>query len=239
MFHALLDGLATTVEVAALSAVFATVISLVAGIARSSHIRVVRIVAGTYIEIFRGTSAIVQLYFAYYVLPLAGISLSPIVSGVAVLSLAIGAYGSEIVRGGLAAVPATQTDAATMLGMGPWLRLRRVLLPQALVTILPPFGTLMIDLIKATSLLSLITIHDLAYQAENLRQLSGGAESLRIYTTTMVLYFVLSMAVTAVIRLLERNTQHPRSARGFRRATRGSSAPAAMTAGSVQAEADR
>jgi polar amino acid transport system permease protein len=208
VLRALLSGLAVTAEVAALSSLLGSVVACIAGVARSSRSLLVRIVSGGYIELFRGTSAIVQLYFAFYVLPLAGITLTPIVAGTVVLGLVIGAYGAEIVRGGLAAVPPEQTDAAIVLGMRPWMRLRRVLVPQALVTILPPVGNLLIDLVKATSLLSLISISDLAYQAESQRQLSGGGASLSIYGITMLMYFGMSLAITAAVRGLERRVAH-------------------------------
>jgi len=197
----LLQGVVVTVQVTALASLLGLVVSLVAGLGRLSGNRVVRFLAGTFIEVFRGTSVLVQLFFIFYVLPLFGISLSPLAAAVLALGLNIGSYGAEVVRGAILAVPREQTEAAVALNMSPSLRIRRVVLPQAVVAMLPPFNNLAIQLLKGTSLVSLISLSDLTFEAQILRSNTG--ETLTIFTMVAVLYFVMAYTITLGFRFLE------------------------------------
>lgn len=201
----LLRGLAVTLEITAVAGVLAVAIALAAGLARSSSRRWLRWPAAAYVETFRGTSALVQLFWFYFVLPFFGLALTPFAAGVLVLALNTGAYGSEVVRGALAAVPRGQREAAAALNLSATRTLWRILLPQALPAMLPPAGNLAIELLKNSALVSLITITDLTFSAQLLR-----AESLRtaeIFALVLVLYFAVALAITGVVRMLERRSR--------------------------------
>ncbi|WP_233279631.1 ectoine/hydroxyectoine ABC transporter permease subunit EhuC [Acidihalobacter yilgarnensis] len=164
--------------------------------------RPVRYLATAYVEIFRGTSLIVQLFWLYYALPLLGLSLSPFVAGTAALALNIGAYGAEVVRGALEAVPKGQREAAVALGFTPAQRIYRIFYPQALPEMMPTFGNLAVQNLKDSSVVSLISLADLTYYANNLQNLTF--ETARIYTVTLFAYFGLALLLTWGIRALER-----------------------------------
>lgn len=197
----LLRGTVVTVEVFVLAASLATVMAVAAGTARRSPYRAVRWTATVFVEVFRGTSALVLLYIAYFVLPMFGLALAPLAAGVLAIGLNSGAYGAEIVRGALQAVPKGQTEAATALGMGPWKRFRHVTLPAAMVLILPPAGNQLIDLLKLTALVSLVTLADITFEGQALRLADG--QTFQVYALMLVFYFVLSSAILALVGRLE------------------------------------
>lgn len=206
----LLHGLAVTVELTAGAGAFAIVVGLAAGLARSSRLRVLSWPAAVYVEVFRGTSALVQLFWFYFVLPFFGIRLTAFAAGILVLGLNTGAYGAEVVRGAVQAVPRGQRDAAAALNLAPLRTLYRIVLPQAVPLMLPPAGNLLIELLKNSALVSLITITELTFTAQLLR-----AETLRsaeIFALVLALYFAVALCITGGVRLLER-----RSARGLER----------------------
>jgi polar amino acid transport system permease protein len=198
----LLDGTWVTVQVFAGATVFAVAAALVAGLARSSSRWPLRWAAAVYVEVFRGTSALVQLFWFYFVLPQFGIFLSRMTVGIVVLGLNYGAYGAEIVRGAVRAVPRGQREAAIALNMPPVLRMRRIILPQALVRMLPQWGNIEIELLKNSALVQFIGIADLAWQGKVLA--ASTLEVTQIFTVTLILYFGLALIVTGVVRLLER-----------------------------------
>lgn len=195
------EGLGTTLLATGLGAVAALLVAFALGLPSRSPRRAVRAPARVAVELLRGTSLYVQLFWLFFALPVLGFRLEPLACGVLAFGLNYGAYGAEVVRGALAAVPRAQTEAAVALGMGPWLRLRRVLLPQASVLMIPPFGNLLIQLLKSTPLLSLITISDLTFQLDQLRSATG--ETGAAYLTLLLLYFVLAVALASGTRLLE------------------------------------
>lgn len=198
----LLQGLRITLQVTAGAALLALPLALAAGLLRSAPWKVVAWPAACYIEIFRGTSALVQLFWVYYVLPLFGISLPAMAAGILVLGLNAGAYGAEVVRGAVKCVPKGQREAALALNMTPAHALRRIVLPQALAAMLPPFGNLLIELLKNTALVSLITIADLTFRAQLLR--SDTLRTVEIFMLVLGLYFAVALCFTAAVRWLER-----------------------------------
>jgi polar amino acid transport system permease protein len=198
----LLGGLIVTLEVTAGGACLALVMAFAGGLGRVSRVRAVRLAAGAYVEVFRGTSALVQLFWVYFVLPFFGLAVEPLTAGILVLGLNIGAYGSEVVRGALQAVPLEQREAAVALGFSPAHTLRRILVPQAVPVMLPPAGNLLIELLKGTALVSLVTLNDLTFAAQTLR-----ADTLRtpeIFALVLLLYFAVALALGKSTRLLER-----------------------------------
>ena len=198
----LLDGTLVTVGITVLAGALAAVLAFAAGLARVSRRRTVRALATAYVELFRGVSLLVQLFWLFFVLPFFGIELSPFVTAVVGLGLCNGAYGAEIVRGAIQAIPRPQIEAAVALNFTPLEQMRHVILPQALPSMLPPFGNLAIELLKATALVSLITIQDLAFQALTLRQTT--MRTFEPFMVVLVVYFVLAMGVSLGFRRLER-----------------------------------
>ncbi|MGE4341023.1 MAG: ectoine/hydroxyectoine ABC transporter permease subunit EhuC [Pigmentiphaga sp.] len=198
----LADGLWVTLQVFGGALVLAIPLAVVAGLARMSRWRLVTWPAVAYIEVFRGTSALVQLFWFYYVLPLFGLTLPAMLAGILVLALNSGAYGAEVVRGAVQAVPAGQREAAVALNLTPMQTLRRIVLPQALPAMLPPAGNLFIELLKNTALVSLITIADLTFRAQLLR--ADTLRTMEIFSVVLLMYFAVALGITGVVRAFER-----------------------------------
>ncbi len=198
----LLGGALITLKLTALSALVALGISLGVGILRLSRWRAVRGLALLYVEIFRGTSALVQVFYFFFVLPLLGVRLSPLTAGVLALGLNFGSYGSEVVRAAILNVPRGQREAAIALNLSRAATLRRIILPQAFVAMLPPFGNLLIDLLKSTSLLSLITLSDLTFAGKVIVQ--GQGHVTEVYVLVLLIYFVMALILGRLMREAER-----------------------------------
>jgi len=198
----LLRGTVVTVQLALISTVLGGILSFAAGIGKLSSNWLVKGISVVYIEIFRGTSLLVQMFWLFFALPLIGVSLDPYVAGVAALSLNIGAYGAEVVRGAIQAVPVGQYEAAVAVNFTKRHTLWNVILPQALVEMMPPFGNLVVQNLKDTALVSLITLTDLTFAAQTVRNLTN--ESIPAFTATLIIYFVLAMIFILLMRWLER-----------------------------------
>lgn len=205
----LLEGLRMTVLITVLGLVVTVVVAFVAGLARLSRHWILRAPAYVFVEFFRGTSLPVQLFWVYYVLPQLGLRIETIAAGVLVLGLNEGSYAAEIVRGTIASRPKGQTEASIALGLRPGQRMRRILIPQSIPAMLPPFGNVFVDLLKATSLVSLISVLDLTYNAMGIRNYDG--EPAAVFTTILVMYFVLALTLAGLFRLLERRFSISRS----------------------------
>lgn len=195
------DGIVVTLELTVGSAIFAFLIALALGLAGAAKNIVLRGSARVVIEFFRGTSLLVQLFWFFYVLPLFGYRLEPIVCGILALSLNYGAYGAEVVRGAIASVPRPQWEAATALNFGYWQRLRRVIFPQAWAEMIPSLTNLLIQLLKGTALASYILLQDLTFEIEQLRQSTG--DTLFAFGIGLVLYFVIGYVLTLFMNALE------------------------------------
>jgi polar amino acid transport system permease protein len=201
----LLEGLAVTLQVMAGAIVLAVPLALASGIGRLSTLRPVRWLASIYVEVFRGTSALVQLFWFYFVLPLFGVQLPAMLVGIVVLALNAGAYGAEVVRGAIRAVPPGQREAGVALNLSRGQIMRRLVLPQAVPAMLPPAGNLLIELMKNTALVSLITITDLTFRGQLLR--SETLRTTEIFTLMLLMYFAVALLITAGVRLLERRVR--------------------------------
>lgn len=201
----LMRGLMTTLQLTLWGSVLAFFVALIAGVARLSNNFLIRGITGFYIEFFRGTSVLVQMFWIFFVLPFFGIELSSFQAGVLALGLNVGAYGAEVVRGAIKATERGQVEAAIALNMSPMLRLRRVILPQAMVRIIPPFGNLLIELLKATSLASLINLSDVTFQALTLRMTVGRTQ--QIFLMLLLIYFLISYPLTLGVRWVESRRQ--------------------------------
>ncbi len=199
--YQLLEGLLLTVELTVLAGFLALLISLVVGTGVLSRYRTIRAICRVYIEFFRGTSLLAQMFWLFFVLPNLGLDLSPLVCGVWSLGLCFGGYGAEIVRSSLMAVPKGQRDAAVALNFSNLKALFHIYLPQSIVIMLPLFSNLLIELLKATSLVSLITIAELTFQAKNLIFLTY--DTARILIFVLVVYFLLSQIISRSLRGIE------------------------------------
>lgn len=198
----ILSGALLTIELTLLGNLLSVVVSFIVGFARLSDSRWARGVARTFTEFFRGSSGYVQLYWAYFVLPLAGLRFSPFIVAVLVLGLNSGAYASEIVRGAMLALPREQFEGCVALNLSRWQRLRYVLLPQALPLMIPPFSNSFIELLKGTSVVSLISLAELTFRAQTVRGQTN--ETFVPFVTILIVYLVLAIAISALMRRFER-----------------------------------
>ena len=199
-FIPLLEGAWVTIQLAVCSTVLGGLLAFAAGIGKLSAHIALRVVAITYIEVFRGTSLLVQLFWLYFALPVAGdamgvdLRIPPVLVGVLALSLNIGAYGAEVVRGAIQAVGQGQLEAARALNFTPRQTLANVTIPQAIPEMMPSFGNLAVQNLKDTALVSLISLGDMTFRAEQLRNFTQDS-------TTM--YFGMALVLTALMRGLE------------------------------------
>ena len=196
------DGTVLTVAQFLLATVVTVVVAVLFGLMRLSRNPGVRGVATVYIEVFRGTSLLVQLFWIFFVLPLFGLNLDKFVAGFLAVGLNMGAYGAELVRGAIRAVPRGQWEAAIALNMTGRKRMWRVILPQAFVIMLPPWGNLVIEILKGTALVALISVADLMFEV---RQINIATFlSVQAFGTALIVYYVLArFLVTPIMRALE------------------------------------
>jgi polar amino acid transport system permease protein len=202
----LIDGLWITVQLVAMAGALGTAAAILSGLAGLSPSRSVRWANQVYVDFFRGSSAIIQLYWAFYALPIIDrdlLTFSPMQVGVVVLGLNMGGYGSEIVRGAVRAVPRGQYEASTALSIAGYQRMRYIVFPQAVLAMLPPYGNLLIEMMKGTALVSLITLSDITRVGLDLRQ-AGDLSSASTFTTLLVIYFCLAIGITFIVRRAER-----------------------------------
>ena len=195
-------GALTTLWLTLGAGLVCVLISFTFGTARTSRHRAIAWTANVYVEFLRGTSVLVQMFWIFFALPLFGIFIEPMTAGILALGLNTGAYGAEIVRGAIQAVPKDQIEAAIALNYTRAQRLRHVVLPQALVIMLPPMGNLGIDCIKISATVSLITIADLAFEAKLYRSSTGA--NLLPFVSILVVYYIYSTAVARGVLKLER-----------------------------------
>lgn len=199
----LADGLLTTCGIAAGSIVLAAVVAVVLGSLRAGRGTAPRVGGGVAVEFLRGTSVLVQLFWVYYALPAVpgAPALAPTAAAVLVLGLNGGAYGAEIVRNGILSVPNGQLDASQALGLSARVRLSRVVLPQALGRIVPAFGSIAVDMVKWTSVVSFVTVQDLFYVANSIRVDTN--RTVTVYIGLALCYVVLCVVTALLFRAIE------------------------------------
>ncbi|GGB44428.1 ectoine/hydroxyectoine ABC transporter permease subunit EhuC [Lentibacillus populi] len=204
IFPVLMKGVEITVTVLLASIVLGYFIAFIAGFGRLSNNVILRKFTGFYVEVFRGTSLIVQLFWFYYALPiLFGIEIgSDFWAGVLAISLNYGAYMSEIVRGSIQSVAKGQSEAATALNMSRFQRMRLVIFPQAVRMMLPEFGNYLILMLKSTSLVSLIGMTDILYYGDILRS-SNLSQAPTVYLLVLVFYFILALPLIWLTKKME------------------------------------
>ncbi len=205
----LLEGAWVTAQLTVYSTLLGAVFAFAFGLGKLSRNIVIKGVCIAFIEIFRGTSLLVQLFWLYFALPVLGqaigvdLRLPPLVAGTLALSLNIGAYGAEVVRGAIQAVPKSQHEAAKALDFTERQTLWRISLPQAIPEMMPSFSNLAIQNLKDTALVSLISLGDMAFRAEQIRNFTQ--DSTTVYTLLLFMYFGMALVLFMIMRLLERS----------------------------------
>src|SRR5699024_10393694 len=204
IFPALWKGINITITVLIASAIFGYSLAFIAGLCRLSSNPILRGFTTFYVEVFRGTSLIVQLFWLFYALPiLFNINLgNEFWAGSLAIGLNYGAYMSEIVRGSILSVAKGQTEAATALNMSRFQRMRLVILPQAVRMMLPEFGNYLIQMLKATSLVSLIGLTDVLYYGDNFRD-NHLSLAPTAYIAVLIFYFILALPLIWFTRKME------------------------------------
>ncbi|MCO5091238.1 amino acid ABC transporter permease [Bosea sp. (in: a-proteobacteria)] len=202
IYPQLLSAAWATVQLAALSLVLGLSWGLVVALARRSRSPALQRAAGFYVQVFRGTPALIQLFLIYFGLAEFGVKLSSFQAAVLGLGLNTAAYMAEIYRAGIEAISRGQTEAAMAIGMRPLQAMRWIVLPQAIRVVLPPIGNVMINLLKDTSVASLIAAPDLMLRAQDLS--AEYFRPLEIYIMVGVVYFLMCFPLSLLLRRFER-----------------------------------
>ena len=202
----LLNGLVTTLWLTAIVIVLSMILAVPLAVARMSKIEVVRWAAQVYIEIFRCTPLLVQLFWIFYALPvLLGVTLPGLVSGVIALTANLTAYMAETYRSGFQAVPVEQIEAAKMLRLSRFQQLRYIIVPQALKMQVPVILSLNISIFKDTALVATIAVPDLMFTANTIS--SESYKALEVFTMAAILYFVIAFPASLITSRIERRSQ--------------------------------
>ena len=198
----LAQGLWLTVVVTLGSLVLSTLLGLVWALMRVSGIRPLVMIAATVVNVIRGIPIIVQLFWIYFVLPDLGITLSALQAAIIGLGIAYSAYHAENFRAGIEAIDPGQIEAAQTIGMGWWLTMRRVVLPQAFRIILPPYGNIMVMMLKDSSQASTITVAELAQQGRLIA--ASTFQNSPVFTLVAMLYLAMCLPLIGLVSWLEK-----------------------------------
>lgn len=194
------EGVLVTLQLTVGGAALAFLVAMLLGLGSRGRWWV-RVPSRFVVEFFRGTSLVVQLFWLFYVLPVFGFQLESLACGIIALGLNYGAYGAEVVRGSINAVPNGQWEAATALDLGGVHRLRRVILPQAWPLMMPMFTNLLIQLVKGSALATYILLHDLNYFIEQMRR--STQDTIFSYAAGLLFYFAIAYALTLLMNAIE------------------------------------
>lgn len=198
----LLDGLGQTLLLFVIVLALGFVLGVFVGLARLSRLRPVRYAALAFVELFRGVSLYVTLFWLYFAAPFLGMRLSVWEAAVIGCSLTHAAYSSEYIRAAVLSIHTSQHEAAIALGMNGFQRLRYVVLPQALVALLPLMGNEFVMLLKGTSIVSLIGLAELTEQAHSI--IVSTYQPVPVLLAVLCTYFVLAQALIGLTRWMER-----------------------------------
>jgi polar amino acid transport system permease protein len=199
----LLTGVKLTILVTIGSLAVSTVLGLVWALMRVSGIRLLAATSRTIINVIRGIPIIVQLFYIYFVLPDFGITLSALQAAIIGLGIAYSAYQAENFRAGIEAIDHGQIEAAQSIGMGWVMMMRRVILPQAVRIVLPPYGNTMIMMLKDSSQASTITVAELALQGKLIA--SATFQNSTVFTLVALLYLTMSLPLIVLVGWLEKH----------------------------------
>ncbi|MGU3468432.1 amino acid ABC transporter permease [Methylobacterium sp. C33D] len=202
----LLQGVQLTILITVASLVVSTLLGLVWAVMRVSGIAVLAGFSAVMINILRGIPIIVQLFYIYFVMPDFGLSLTAVQAAIIGLGIAYSAYQAENFRAGIEAVDRGQVEAALSIGMGWGMTMRRVILPQAIRIALPPYGNIMIMMLKDSSQASTITVAELALQGKLIA--SSTFKNTSVYTLVALMYLALSLPLILLVRHFEAKARH-------------------------------
>ncbi len=202
-WRALASGTLITIEITAAALVLGCVLGLLIGLGRlNPNRKIIYRLCTTYLTLVRGTPLLVQLFILFFGLPHFGIQLPAYVCGIFGLGIYSAAYVSEIVRGSIQSVEKGQMEAARSLGLPHKLAMRKVILPQAFVRMIPALGNEFIALIKNSALVSLLTIADVMHEGEKI--ISVSYRSLEVYLAIAFIYLMLTSITTLILRRTEK-----------------------------------
>lgn len=207
-----ISGAKNTVLIAAFTVLLGVVLGIVLALMKLSKNPVLKFVSTAYIEFVRGTPLLVQLFIVFYGLPMIGVrfpdvpalgsDFSGFVAGIITLSLNSGAYVAEIIRAGIQAIDKGQMEAARSLGMTHSMAMRHIIIPQAFKNILPALGNEFITVIKESSIVSIIGIHDLMYNADTVR--GNTFQPFAPLVVAAIIYFILTFTLSKLLGIAER-----------------------------------
>lgn len=197
-----LQAAGVTLQVAALTFVFSVLIGAVVTAGRMARLAPLRWLATGYVSVFRGTPCLVQLFLIYFGGPQLGFDLTPFAAGVIGMSLNVGAYMAEAIRGAILTVDRGQAEAARSIGFGRGRTMAYVILPQAARLMIRSIGVNTVMMVKGTSLVSAISVVELSYTAQ--RYIGSTFKPFEIFALAAVLYMVIVYAVSRTVELLDR-----------------------------------
>lgn len=202
-FHdALVFGLWTTIKLTLICVVLGASLGFLVGLARTAPSLIVRAVASVYVEFFRGTPVLIQLFWIFFCLPLVlGIELSNLASGVIALTLYMGAITSETFRASLKSVGREQMDACIALGLPRRVQVISVILPQAVLRAIPTLLSNCVSLFKESALVSAVGMADLMFVGQNIS--NNTARPVEVLTIVALIYFAIAFPLTRAVTLVE------------------------------------
>ena len=202
-FPLLLIGAGVTIQITVLSTAIGFVIGLIVGVARISNLRVLRMLAEVYVEFFRGTPLLVQIFLFYFALPvITGQRIDPFIAAISACGINSGAYVAEIFRAGIQSVDAGQMEAGRSLGMT-WIQtMRYIIVPQAFKRVIPPLGNEFIAMLKDSSLVSVIGFEELTRRGQLIIAKTYG--SMEIWLSVAVIYLAMTLTISRLVAYLER-----------------------------------
>lgn len=205
-FPLLLVGAGVTIKITALSVALGVIIGLFVGIARISRIKILRVLSAVYVDFFRGTPLLVQIFLVYFALPaITGQRVDPFVAAIGSCGINSGAYVAEIFRAGIQSIDKGQMEAGRSLGMT-WVQtMRYIIVPQAFKRVIPPLGNEFIALLKDSSLVSVIGFEELTRRGQLIIAKTYG--SLEIWISVAVIYLAMTLTISRFVAYLERRYQ--------------------------------
>ena len=205
-FPLLLVGAGVTIKITALSVALGVIIGLFVGIARISRFKILRVLSAIYVDFFRGTPLLVQIFLVYFALPvITGQRVDPFVAAIGSCGINSGAYVAEIFRAGIQSIDKGQMEAGRSLGMT-WVQtMRYIIVPQAFKRVIPPLGNELIALLKDSSLVSVIGFEELTRHGQLIIAKTYG--SLEIWISVAVIYLAMTLTISRFVAYLERRYQ--------------------------------
>ena len=202
-FPLLLLGAGVTIKITVMSVALGVLIGLFVGIARICRVKPLRFLAAVYVDFFRGTPLLVQIFLFYFAVPvITGQRIDPYVAAVGSCGINSGAYVAEIVRAGIQSIDEGQMEAGRSLGMTWAQTMRHIIVPQAIKRVIPPLGNEFIALLKDSSLVSVIGFEELTRRGQLIIAKTYG--SLEIWFSVAIIYLVMTLSISRLVAYLEK-----------------------------------